>query len=156
MRWKRADRPTVLAVAALVALAVSLGSGGCGSSGEQADASLTKGQFQEKADKICNNASLEQFKVGSEYLNAHKGVDEADVAKVAILPPLEKELRKLQELPLPSGYEAQIESFLGALDEAMEASSKDPMSLLSKQNNPFEKANTLGKKYQLGDCGLNP
>jgi hypothetical protein len=153
MRCKRIS-PTA-PIAALAALVVSLGAG-CGSSGEQAEATLTKAQFRQRADKICNLASTEQFKLGGEYLNTHKGADEADAVRPGLLPPLEKQQSELQELPLPAGYEAQIESFLKALDEALEAGKKDPPSLLSKRNNPFEKADELGKRYGLGDCAVNP
>jgi hypothetical protein len=153
VRRKRVRRAAALPIAAL---AISFGFGGCGSSGEQADATLTKAQFRKQADVICNKASNDQAELGSKYLIAHPNATEADLIEPAVLPPLEAQLRKLRDLPAPSGYEAQIQSFLKALEEALEGAKENPQSLLAKSGSPFDRPNQLGEKYQLGDCGRNP
>jgi hypothetical protein len=154
MKCKRSYRWAVVPLVAL-SLLPSFGAVGCGG-GEEAQAALTKAQYRQRANLICNSASQEQFQLGGEYIAAHPNAGQADAVEPALLPPLEKQLQKLQALPVPSGYEAQIESFLMALEEGLEAGKADPQSLLSKQSNPFDKANALGAKYQLGDCSGNP
>jgi hypothetical protein len=141
---------------ALLALVAPLGAEGCGGGGEDAEAALTKAQFQHRANVICNKAGIEQFEKGGRYLAAHPGADESDAVKSAILPPLEKQLGELEALPVPVSYEDQIESYLAALEKGIEAGREDPDGLLQRENNPFAKANALGKKYQLGDCGVSP
>jgi hypothetical protein len=154
MKWKRTGARAVLPVVALAVL-TSLAGAGCGG-GEDTQAALTQAQYRERANLICNAASQEQFMLGGKYIAAHPNADQADAVEPALLPPLEQQLRKLQALPVPDGYEKQIESFLGALEEGVDAGKADPQSLLATRNNPFDKANALGKRYQLGDCSGNP
>lgn len=142
-----------LALAVLTAL---LALAGCGGDGETAEASLTKAQFRTKADFICEGASLEQGDIASKYVAKHPGAEEADLVELAGIPPLEKELRELQELPAPSDLEPKLENFFRAFEEALQRSKEDPSSLLSEKHHPFVKANKLGEKYDLGDCAISP
>jgi hypothetical protein len=138
------------ALAALLALA------GCGGGGEEtAEASLTKAEFRNKANLICNDAGNEQFEEANKYFKKHPGAEEADVADQAI-PPLEKALQELKDLPEPQGFEAQLETFYAEFEKALDQAREDPSILLSEEHNPFEEANRLGEKYQLGDCALSP
>jgi hypothetical protein len=147
-------RMAPMLVVLVVGLIGSVAATGCG--GGEAEAALTKAQFRKKANLICNKAGTEQYGLASEYFTSHPGADEAEAVEPALLPPLESELRELQALSVPAAYEGQIKGFLRALEEGLQAGKKDPQGLLSKQNNPFDKANALSKRYQLGDCSLNP
>jgi len=139
---------------ALPALAACVGIAGCGSD-EAAEASLTKKQFQKKANLICSNASNEQFKKANEYLEKHPKATEADVIEPAGIPPLEKQLEELKELSAPSGFEDEVQAYLDAFEAALEELKADPEAL-SPQDNPFAEANKLGEKYKLGDCKDSP
>jgi hypothetical protein len=141
---------------ALASLAVLLALAGCGGGEETAEASMSIKQFRVKANLICNEAGTEQFEKVSLYLGQHPKAKEADAIKPAGIPPLEKELGELKALPSPRGHEGEIEAFFEAFEEGLEQGKTTPPSLLSEKHNPFEEANQLGKKYQLGDCALSP
>ncbi|MGN6587090.1 MAG: hypothetical protein ACTHKT_06390 [Solirubrobacterales bacterium] len=142
------------------AVAALLGVTGCGSSNggsaETAQAPLTLAEFQEKADFICEGASNEQFEKAGEYSTKHPGAAEADWVEPAGIPPLEKELQELRELPPPSGLKPKIEAFLAEFEKALQQVKKEPVSMLQEKGNPFEKTDQIGEKYELGDCSLQP
>jgi hypothetical protein len=141
---------------ALAVLAAVVAFAGCGGGEETAQASLTKAQFRKKADFICEGASLEQGDIANEYVAKHPGADKADLVEPAGIPPLEKELRELKELPAPRDLKPQLANFFRAFEEALQRSKEDPSSLLSETHHPFVKANRLGEKYDLGDCAISP
>jgi hypothetical protein len=145
-------------IAALAAVPfVLLGIAGCGGGGDEtAEASLTKDQYRSKANLICSKAATEQLKIAEKYLSAHPGAEEADMVLPAVIPPLEQALRELKELPVPNGFEVQMENFFEAFERALRDGNEEPLSLLPEQGNPFDEANALGKKYELGDCGISP
>jgi len=144
---------------ALLVVVALFGIGGCGSSGgddETTQVSLTLVEFQNKADFICEGASNEQFKMAGEYSTAHPGAKEADWVESAGIPPLEKELRALQELPPPKELKPKMEAFLTEFEKALQQVKKEPTSMLLEEGNPFEKTVQLGEKYELGDCSVQP
>ena len=130
---------------------------GCGS-GDSAEASLTKEQYQKKANLICNDASNEQLELASKYLAKHPGAEEADLVVPAGIPPLEKELEELKALGVPEGFELEVEAFIEAYEAGLEGLKEEPEAALSEQDqdNPFDEANDLGQKYKLGDCSDHP
>jgi hypothetical protein len=144
---------------ALLALVPLFGVIGCGSSSSGSEAThapLTLGEFQKKADFICEGASNEQFKKAGEYLTQHPGSKEVDWVESAGIPPLEKELLELQDLSPPSGLKPKVEAFLAEFEKALQQVKKEPASMLQSKGNPFEKTDQLGKNYELGDCSLQP
>lgn len=149
------NRSRILALLlALAALPLCLAASGCGDE-ESAEASISNAQFQKKANLICNEASNEQFEKASLYAQRHPKADEADLLEAVAIPPLEKQLEELKDLGLPRGHEAEAEAFFEEFEAGLEEMKEDPRSV-SEQNNPFEKANELGKKYKYGDCAVNP
>lgn len=150
---------------ALAALAAFLGITGCGGSDESTEASITKARFAKKADLICTEAANKQFEQISVYFTKHLGsasveelnkTEEQDVAKQVVIPPLQKALPELEALPVPAGYENQVDGFVEAYREALEAVEDEPLLAMSEQNTPFAKANQLAAKYKFGDCSGNP
>lgn len=139
---------------ALAALPLLLAASGCGEE-DSAEASISNAKFQKKANLICNNASVEQYEEASRYLEDHPKAKEADLLEAVAIPPLEKQLEKLKALGLPRGHEEEAEAFFEEFEAALEEMREDPRSV-SEQDNPFEQANKLGKKYKYGDCGVNP
>lgn len=143
---------------ALSAVAVLLGLIGCGSGsdGEMKQTPLTLAEFQKKADFICEGASSEQFRLAGKYATEHPGSTEGDWAESAGIPPLEKELQELRELPPPGSLKSKVEVFLTEFEKALQHVKKKPTSMLLEKGNPFEKTDHLGEKYELGDCSLQP
>jgi hypothetical protein len=128
---------------------------GCGSD-ESSGASLTKAQFQKKANLICNAASNEQFEKAGIYFKKHPQAEEADFIEPAGIPPLEKELKELQDLSAPSELQEQLDGYFEEFEKGLEKLKAEPQLALSPQDNPFEKANSLAEKYKLGDCSDTP
>jgi len=128
---------------------------GCGES-EEAEAALSKKQYQKQADQICNDAGHEQFEGVIRYRKKHPGAEEEEMVAPVALPPLEKQLEELKELPMPNGDEAQLEAYFTQFAKALGAAREDPPSVLSVQENPFNPAIAIAKKYGLGDCAVAP
>jgi hypothetical protein len=128
---------------------------GCGAD-ESAEAALSKGQFAKRADLICTKAANEQPEKAATFLDQHPNADEVDLIEPALLPPLESMVEELKKLGLPRGAEAQAQAFLDEVDKALGEVKNEPKLALDERHNPFSKANELGRKLKLGDCGQNP
>lgn len=139
-------------VAAAVAVLLATGCGGDSSSSE----TVTKKQFIERAESICQQAETDQLQKATKYLQENPGAEEEDAVVPVGLPPIEEELNKLEALGLPQGGEAEMEAFLEALGDALEKAKKDPGSVLAQQGNPFGKPNKIGSEYGLKACAANP
>ena len=137
------------ALAALAALA------GCGS-GEEAQASLSPAQFRKKADFICEGAGNEQLELAGKYKEKHHSAEEADMVVPAMIPPLEKQLEELKELPAPKSLEAHLATFFSAFEAALQEGKEEPLSLVRRKHNPFERSDKLGEKFEFGDCAIAP
>jgi hypothetical protein len=143
----------VSAVAAAFAIA------GCGSDSSSAEsfaeATMPLKEYAHKTDLICGEGSIEQGELAGAYLQKHPKAEELEMVVPAIVPPIEKEIKELRELGLPSGREEEAEAFVEEMEAALAALKRDPEGL-SKQDNPFEKSNQLAAKLGLGDCSQNP
>jgi hypothetical protein len=128
---------------------------GCGGS-DSGETSLSKKQFVKKAKAICLESETEQYKQGFSYIESHPGAEEEDAVIPAALPPIEKELTKLQELPAPDQIEAQVTAFYKALEKGIADTKKDPGSALVQKGNPFKAANKLAEEAGLEGCSANP
>jgi len=150
------DRPPTLLAALATLVAALLAVAGCGGSDDSAEGSLTKAQFAKRADLICSNAASEQYKNAGLYLREHPEADEAEMIEPVAIPPLEKQLKELEELGLPREHEAEAEAFLQEFEEALGELKKDPEVAVSPGGNPFDQANRLAEKYEYGDCSQSP
>jgi hypothetical protein len=140
---------------AFAILATALSGVGCGSD-ESPRASLSLAKFGDRADIICTNAANEQPELAVAYMKKHPGSSETDLVAPAVIPPLEKMVKELDELGLPHGHEAQAEKFLAEVKKALEAVKEDPESAVSVAGNPFDEPNELARELKLGDCSRNP
>jgi hypothetical protein len=134
--------------------AVSFVAAGCGSDSDEA--TLTKKQFIERAEKICEAAEKEQFAKATAYTKSHPKAKEEDLIEPAGFPPLEKQLEELQDLGAPVEGEAEVEAFLEEFESALDKAKEDPKDILKPETNPFEQANKLAKDYGLRSCGSAP
>ena len=141
---------------ALVAMAALPPLTGCGSEDSSEAVILPKDEYAKKADLICSEAGGEQGKIAAAYFKKHPNAEEIDLVEPAGIPPLEKEIEELRELGLPRGQEAETEAFIEELESALEDLKAEPKGALSEKDNPYEKANELGAKLELGDCSRNP
>lgn len=139
----------------LAAILLLFGMAGCGGS-DSGEAALSKKEFVKKAKDICIKAEDEQYKQGFTYVQEHPNVKQEDVVVPAALPPIEKELAKLKDLPAPEQDQSQLTAFYEALEKAITDTKADPGSAMVEKGNPFNKANKLAEAYGLEGCAGNP
>jgi hypothetical protein len=144
----------IVALFILPALVAMCAISGCGSD-EPTEASLTKAQYRHQTDVICTNASVELSEGATNYISEHPEGNQADLVKKAGLPPLEKALQKLQDLPASDGYQAETSAFIEQFETALERTREEPL-LMVAQPNSFEEANRIAAKYRFGECELIP
>lgn len=152
------QRVSVLAVAAVVALVI-LGCGSSDSTSTGTPASLTKNQFVERSDKICERrleekdaavkAALKKLS-SSEIANpSAQGLEELGES---IIPPMQKLVAELREMPAPVKDEIAVDGFISKLEAGLKKAEADPGGLA--QNDPFEEAAKAARAYGLKGCNL--
>ncbi len=152
---------------AAVALACALAAAGCGDDdgGDKAKttttAPLTKAQYVERADKICQATTAQLKKEGAKL--------SAGAAKTGNLPPqdeivmflrntsvptYERMLASLRVLPPPPDDAAELDGFLASLANAIDTVKEDPAKY-SKTSapDPFDDANARAQRYGMEICG---
>jgi hypothetical protein len=143
-------RPTVvllfcLAMAGAAALALAIA--GCGGG----ESRLTKAQFIKQGEAICRQAAVEQAKIASHYKGeVVSGNFEAVTA--VFVPPMKKELRRLEALSPPQADEKEIGAILRAIESGVKDAKADYLDLFVKETDPFIRANTLARKYGFKAC----
>lgn len=143
------------ALSVVAALAVCLGATGCGSS-SSANETLTKTTYLKKADIICEKASREQGELAAAYIKRHPGAEEKDFAGSAGIPPLEKQLKELKALGIPSEDHDVLSMYLKQFAKDLSVAKEEPLRMLSERDNPFAKTINLGRKYGFVDCRVLP
>jgi hypothetical protein len=147
-------RPLVLLVS-VAALNIA-GISACGDS-DSTEASLTKKQFVQRAEEICNHAEGEQLQLATVYIKKRPGTGSEELVKVAGVPPLEKEVHELELLSVPQGDEKRLQIITEEFTKALDVVRNSPQAALSQQqSNPFERANALSKAYGLKVCSNAP
>jgi hypothetical protein len=149
------SRKDLIVCTALAVLAGAFSGSGCGSH-ESPRASLSMAKFADRADMTCTNAANEQPELAAAVLKKQPGADEADLVAPAVIPPLEKMVKELDDLGLPRGHERQAEMFLSEVETALEEVKRTPRLAVAVAGNPFDRANKLAAKLKLGDCSRNP
>lgn len=156
--------------AAIALLAVGLLAAGCGSDddgdGDKAKTAttppaLTKAQYIERSDKICETSTTQIRAAGSKL--------RSDTAKAGTLPPQEqivaflkqtsvptyqRMLEQLRALEPPPEVAADVDGYLGALKTAIDKVKADPTRYAkSSAADPFDEANARAKRLGLETCG---
>jgi hypothetical protein len=133
---------------------------GNGSAAEAAS-SLSKSEFVEKADAICNRDKRQGLAEMSTYVK-EKGAESASPqAKIALLrealqavflPKVQDQIDEIRALGAPQGDEQEVEAFLAALQEGLDAASKaaTPTNALFGQS--FKRSGELARAYGLTAC----
>jgi hypothetical protein len=127
---------------------------GCGKS-ETGSASLTKAQFVEEANAVC-----EKWQEGREdalaaatrkFAGKKSSSEMEEEAVLMILRPYEEATRNLGELRYPEAEEAKVRAIVITMEEAAKRVKADPGTAL-ESDLPFRKANELSEKYGLTRC----
>lgn len=120
---------------------------GCGGGESQ----LTKAQFIQQGAAICRQAAAEQAELASH----HKGEvvsGNFEAVTAVFVPPMEKELRKLEALQPPEADEGKVRAILKGIRSGVQDAKADYLDLFVKETDPFVRANALARKYGLEAC----
>ncbi len=146
----------LLAALALVVVA------GCGSSdddeGGEETQTLTKVEFIEQGDKICEEAEdrseseAEDFaeENGFELEKASEEEIEEAITEV-LVPALNQQAEEIQALGAPEGDEKRVEAIVTALEDGANEVADDPK--LAFQGQPLKEASKLARDYGFKVCG---
>jgi hypothetical protein len=133
-----------LLLSALAALFIASGCGGSNGSGgdvEVQTGSLTKAQFVEQADQICEESRARVDKnyaallkkttkllkaTGSKPSPEALGVLQKEAVETILLPTYEKMIDQISSLGAPASDQDQIATFLGTEQEKLEEASEEP------------------------------
>src|SRR4051812_4750549 len=118
---------------------------GCGSDEER----LTKSQFLKRGNAICAQAEAEQVRLASRYQKGQLGPGEQQSVLAVFVPPMDEELRRLENLKPPQNGENKIELILVALRNGIEDAKADYLDLFVKQTDPFVDAAEPAHNYGL-------
>jgi hypothetical protein len=139
---------SIVAIALIAVLVV-----GCGS-----DDSLTKAEFIQQGDVICQKVEKEK-QVAIEETLAKAGVtpgnpmsakEQENFVAEAILPPIRKAIDELNELGVPD--EAQAEAIMEGAEEVVSDAEGDPSIISSAKDDPFTPTAAKARKYGFKTC----
>jgi hypothetical protein len=131
---------------------------GCGSGGDTSTAALTKSQFLQQGNAICEKGEVERLQaMEGEYASLSSGgLSEAEVQEKLLTVSLvayDKTVSRLSELEAPEGEEKNVEELIQAMEGASQAASAHPREAL-QGGVTFRKANKLLNDYGLDKCDL--
>jgi len=128
---------------------------GCGDSGE----SISKEEFIAKADAICKKSNVRMAAGFSKRLKDARSLVKPQSPQLeklvgeVMVPNLEREIRELRALGIPSGDSERIEAMLEALDEGVETAERNPKAVVASSDAVFGIAARLAGEYGLEVCG---
>jgi hypothetical protein len=136
---------------------------GCGGSDDSTDTveetvALTKAEFIEQGDQICERAEKDSETEAEEYAEendfelekaSEEQLEEA-IAEV-LVPALDRQSDELAALGAPEGDEEQIEAIIAALEDASADVADDPSQAF--EGEPLKEASELADEYGFKVCG---
>ncbi len=144
-------------------LAIAVVAAGCGSSSDDSSESttaLTKAEFIEQGDAICEKGSKQISDEAEEFakdndVDTSNPTDEQqeEVIATVVAPSLQTQADELSELGAPDGEEGKTAAIIDALEAGVEELEDDPGVLLEDGAEPLDKANELATKYGFKACG---
>ncbi len=159
-------RGSFLPVAALVALLLAFVATGCGSSSSDEvtvqTGSLSKAEFIEKADAICEAARTEFLAKYTKFLEAHKSVvnsaDEeaksvllSEILNSILAPNIEDQVTQISKLGVPQDFAPEVEKFLNALQGRMDKALDNPEGFTTTPT-PFVQAENIARQATMNGC----
>jgi hypothetical protein len=149
-----------LLFAAVLALALVAG---CGSSDDSTDTveetvTLTKAEFIEQGDQICERAEKDSESEAEEFAEENdfeleKASEEQleEAISEVLVPALDRQVDELAALGAPEGDEEQIDELIVALEDASADVADDPSQAF--EGEPLKKASELADDYGFKVCG---
>jgi hypothetical protein len=127
LKMNKLTKRLYLAAATLVLAAAVAGCGGS----SNAAPPLTKSEFTKAANTICSRVGQEMYEEISIFMERHnhdptKGVVTPDTVQAVVVPHYQSQIDQIGELSPPDGDEKKIESYLTALQNAVDVGGEDP------------------------------
>lgn len=150
-----------LIVAGVIVLAIGCGEGGSneGAASSRTAVSqnaLSKGEYLETAQKICERERADVLKNLGSYQRQYGALDPTDVGPKAVreilLPEFNDEIDALWELGAPSGDRADVEAFLVAKQRAVDAVNRRSLSSNADLYAAFKRADEGARSVGLDRC----
>lgn len=136
-----------------VVVSCLIGVSGCGAGSK----SLTKAEFVNQGNEICENAQEAREKViasDAEKFNPKGDVPAQQSAMmVHSLPPYEEAAEELADLGAPAGIEKEVEELTEAMEEAAARAQQAPQTAV-ESDIQFKEANEKAKKIGLDKCSI--
>lgn len=160
-------RLTLLPLVAMVIAALVAGCGGGGDNSESAGSSagsattvstssLTKAQFVQKANAVCERGRQKflNYRYPSNPPTSERPFSEA--VKVSIAPDLQEVVDGIRDLGAPQGDEPEIEAYLSAMQQGIDTIMEDHASLktLPEVEASFLASAKLAHEYGAHLCGF--
>lgn len=148
--------PLLAGLVLLVSLLALTGCGGGDGDDEDQSSSLTKAEYVKRADKICAETEKEQRKLLGKFQRENKDATAGarlteEMITTAAIPPLERQAKKLSELPPPEKDAAKAKSYVEAVEKAIADTKKEPGTLLASPSS-FAKAEDLSDQLGFKTC----
>jgi hypothetical protein len=142
---------------AFFALVIALTAFGCGGGSDTTESdSLTKAAYVKQADQICAKTEDRQRALLTEFQKQNKNATEGQATtekmiSFAALPPMEKQLEELSQLPLPEKEAAKAKAYLTELEKGLKIAEKEPGTLLITPG-AFTKSEEAARAFGFKTC----
>lgn len=154
-------RRRLVTLSLIVAIAlIATGCGGGDGEDTVTASPLTKAEFIGKADEICARDRRKIAKELETYpakQGSGEGKDQEDLLTEAIrevfLPSLQAKVDEIRALGAPAGDEQQVEAFLNAMQDAIDAMEERSIETLGQFAVQLEPAGELARAYGFNACG---
>lgn len=115
---------------------------------------MSKKAYAKKADLICKDVPKHYVEIRKKLEAQSKGkkLSKQDEVSDAIIPPLERAIKELQELGSPKGERPKAQAIITAMEAAVQGLEEKPSSNLRGRGSPFAEFQNLTKKYGLEYC----
>lgn len=147
----RTPDQTRLLLGLMALLLVAIGAAGCG--GEEHH--LTKAQFLKRGNAICVQAKAEQVKLAKGHEKVLLGNPQVSDVLPIFLPPMQKELRRLEALDPPQGDQERVQAILDGIEWGVKDAKSDFLDLYVKRADPFVRSDEKARKYGLDACAVS-
>ncbi|HEX7278322.1 MAG TPA: hypothetical protein VF255_01745 [Solirubrobacterales bacterium] len=142
----------IRSLAGFLLVAALTGIAGCGSGDSETTTALTKQEFVQQANAICQ-AGLEDVRNATpspvEVAKMSKGKQEE--AMRGLVPPFQAMLGELQNLPAPKADQQKIDGIIASFEEALKTLNTEPARGLEGEY-LFTAATDPAREYGLTEC----
>jgi hypothetical protein len=129
---------------------------GCGG-GSDTTSSMTRAEFIKQAEAVCVKTDKIQEQALKAFLSDHKEMPKSKKGREALIeglgiPSVQVETEELAALTSATKGAREIDAFVTAMEEAVEKTKEEPLSMTKSSVNPFDKAERLATKYGFKEC----